>query len=75
MLRSNELIVDHIGVILEDGAVIAEAPPHVYMHGDTLPIVAFWKGCEAVEGMPVCTTLKTISDNVARTISRAMLEF
>ena len=44
-------------VVLEHGAKVMEAGPHVKVEPEIVPRVVFWKGCAAVKYLPVHETL------------------
>lgn len=61
--------------ILKDGAKIGEAPTDMGVGPKVFPLVAFWKGCEAVKGLGVCYTLRRIAEHIAEIVESFGPEF
>ncbi len=61
--------------ILVDGAVVAEARPHVNVYPKLIPLIAFGDGCSIVQGKAAPFTLSNIADHVSEIIESFAPEF
>jgi len=61
--------------VLEDGAKVMEAGPHVNVNPEIVPQIVFWKGCAAIRLFPVHMTLVGIAQNVSEIIESFAPEF
>jgi hypothetical protein len=61
--------------ILKDGTEIMQAGSRVHVHTDILPLIAFWKGCKAVQNVGVCFSLHLMANKVSEIVESFAPEF
>ena len=61
--------------ILKDGAEIMQADSRVHVQANVIPLIAFWKGCKAVQNVSVCSTLSLIAARVSEIVESFAPEF
>ncbi len=61
--------------VLEDGARVMEAGPHVTVEPEIVSQITFWKGCAAIRLLPVHVTLVGIAQNVSDIVESFAPEF